>query len=354
MVTIRDVAKKSGFSPTTVSMVLNNARLAKYIPADTKNIIRRAAKELDYKPNVFARSLRAQQTDTVGVVVFDVTDPYCTHILRGIENELNKASFLYMLSDAQNNRNRFQNNLEMLLQRRVEGLILVANSLSMNPEILESIHAPNLPITVIGREIDISSKCSSVTVNNERGGYLALQHLYNLGHREIAYLRGPKSIVDSVYRWRGIEWFAKEVGLRIPRDLVVELSAVPTTFDAGMDSVKNLLQAGRKFSAVLAFDDMTALGAIRALSEACREVPRDCSVIGFDDIDAAGFYNPPLTTIRQPMVAMGQQGASDLLSAIRGIRAKKKVSVNSHRLLEPELIVRNTTMAVPGKTRSSR
>src|SRR5438309_8112222 len=127
MVTIRDVAKESGFSSTTVSIVLNNAPLARYIPATSKKRIERAAKKLGYRPNLFARSLRSKRSHTVGVMVFDMTDPFCTLVLRGIQNSLYQSSFLPILTDVQNERSRFERYLEMLLDRRVEGLIVVAN-----------------------------------------------------------------------------------------------------------------------------------------------------------------------------------------------------------------------------------
>src|SRR5258705_13569483 len=127
MVTIRDVAKESGFSSTTVSIVLNNAPLARYIPATTKKKIERVAKKLGYRPNLFARSLRSKRTHTVGVMVFDMTDPYCTLILRGIENSLYQSSYLPILTDVHNERSRFERYLEMLLDRRVEALIVLAN-----------------------------------------------------------------------------------------------------------------------------------------------------------------------------------------------------------------------------------
>lgn len=334
MVTIRDVAKASGFSVTTVSMVLNNAPLSKYIPARTKNVIQRAAKELHYHPNIFARSLRGRHTDTVGVIVFDITDPYCTHILRGIENELNEASLLYLLSDAQNNRKKFERSLELLLQRRVEGLILVANSLYMNPKVLESIRKPQVPVVVIGR--NSSAEWASVTVDNQKGGYLALQHLYQLGHRQIAFVLGPKSIVDSELRWKGIEQFAKQAKLAIDEDLVIQLTDIPSAA-AGIEAIK-VLRRRKPFTAVLAFDDLTAVGVIRGLQEAGIQVPNGCSVIGFDDIDAAAYYSPPLTTIRQAMVQMGREGTQMLLA----LRTKKRLS-HPHRLLEPELVVRSST-----------
>src|SRR5215813_9753869 len=125
-VTIRDVAKTSGFSASTVSIVLNNAPLARYIPPQTKARIQRAAKNLGYHPNVFAKSLRSKRNHTVGVMVFDITDPYCTPILRGIENALYQASYLPILADAHNERGRFERYLEMLLERRIEGLIVLA------------------------------------------------------------------------------------------------------------------------------------------------------------------------------------------------------------------------------------
>jgi LacI family transcriptional regulator len=127
MVTIRDVAKESGFSSTTVSIVLNDAPLARYIPPVTKKRIMRAAQKLGYRPNQFARSLRSKRSHTVGVMVFDMTDPYCTLVLRGIENTLYQASYLPILTDVHNERVRFERYLEMLLDRRIEGLIVLAN-----------------------------------------------------------------------------------------------------------------------------------------------------------------------------------------------------------------------------------
>lgn len=351
MPTIRDVAQRSGFSPTTVSMVLNSAPLSRYIPNDTKEAIRRAAKELDYSPNIFARSLRAQRTDTVGVVVFDIADPYCTHVIQGIEQELSDAGFLYLLCDARNDKTKFRKNLDLLLQRKIEGMIIVANALSMEASSLTAAKPPKVPVVVIGRAMDHGLQSSSVTVDNERGGYLALHHLYQLGHRRIGFLRGPKSIVDSSLRWRGVEQFARESGLKIDEKLVCDLGVFPTSSLDGVEAVQRMLAGGRKFTAVLAFDDLVATGAIRALTMAGLNVPTDCSVIGFDDIAAAQHYNPPLTTIHQPMVDMGRQGASVVLAAIERTRSKKTARPVRQQL-EPQLIVRSSTAPLPATAKS--
>src|SRR5216110_732878 len=170
VITIRDVAKESGFSSTTVSIVLNSAPLARYIPAATKKRIERAAKKLGYRPNLFARSLRSKRTHTVGVMIFDMTDPFCTLVLRGIENSLYQASYLPILTDVHNERSRFERYLEMLLDRRVEALIVVANWLFVNIDVLGDLEKSNLPTAMIGRELNLGS-ISSVTVDNEMGAY---------------------------------------------------------------------------------------------------------------------------------------------------------------------------------------
>src|SRR4030081_2609836 len=184
-VTIRDVAERSGFSSATVSIVLNNAPLARYIPDTTKGRIQKAAQHLGYRPNLFARSLRGRRSHTVGVMVFDMTDPYCTLVLRGIENTLYQSSFLPILTDVHNERSRFERYLEMLLDRRVEALIVVANWLFVNIDVLADLEKSNIPTVMIAQELQTDS-VSSVIVDNESGGRLAIEHLHALGHRHIA------------------------------------------------------------------------------------------------------------------------------------------------------------------------
>src|ERR1700689_1143299 len=221
-ITIRDVAKDSGFSSTTVSIVLNNAPLARYIPAVTKKRIEQAAKKLGYRPNLFARSLRSKRSHTVGVMVFDMTDPYCTLVLRGIENTLYQSSYLPILTDVHNERTRFERYLEMLLDRRVEALIVLANWLFLDINLLGDLEKSSIPTAMIGCELDTDS-ISSVIVDNELGGHMALEHLHSLGHRQIAFIRGPKSLSDSAPRWRGIRNCAKECGLELDARLILDL-----------------------------------------------------------------------------------------------------------------------------------
>src|SRR2546421_3496103 len=214
IITIRDVAKESVFSSTTVSIVLNNAPLARYIPAATKKRIEKSAKKLGYRPNLFARSLRSKRTHTVGVMVFDMTDPFCTLVLRGIENSLYQASYLPILTDVHNERGRFERYLEMLLDRRVEALVVLANWLFVDIDVLADLEKSSIPTVMIGRELQ-TDFASSITVDNEMGSRLAVEHLHSLGHRKIAFIRGPKTLADSAPRWMGIRAFAKANGMTI-------------------------------------------------------------------------------------------------------------------------------------------
>lgn len=345
-VTLSDVAAASGFSPSTVSLVLNAAPLSRYIPARTKDKITAAAERLGYRPDVFARSLRSQRSHTIGVLVIDLADPFCTFILQGIERKLLPTAYLPILMDAHNQPQQMERYLEMMLERRVEGLITVANWLPLDIALLEDIDDRQIPTVVVGRDLE-SPSINSVLVDNEAGGYIAIEHLYDLGHREIAFVRGPRRISDSRLRWKGIRRFAKEVGLRLNPALVRDLPGI-TSFNSGFDGgvrlTNDLLQSGESFSALLAFDDLTAYGAIRALAEAGLRVPEDCSVIGFDDIPAAALSTPGLTTIRQPMGEMGEYAAEYVLKHLD--RPDENVSpiYGAGHLMAPVLVTRGSTV----------
>jgi len=346
-ITIRDVAERSGFSSATVSIVLNNAPLARYIPDTTKGRIQRAASQLGYRPNLFARSLRSQRSHTVGIMVSDMTDPYCTLVLRGMENSLYQASFLPILTDVHNERSRFERYLEMLLDRRIEGLVVLANWLFLDINVLADIEKSKIPTAIVGCELK-NDHINSLIVDNAQGARAALEHLISLGHRKIAFIRGPRQLWDTEPRWRGVRAVAREHNLSIDNKLVVDLpeSRDPvSSFEDGFKLTEELLQRRRPFTALMAFDDMTAFGAIRALAKAGVRVPEQCSVIGFDDIAPAALYSPALTTIRQPMEAMGSAAAAIVVETINATLEKKPVRA-IHRKVVPDLIVRESTRSL--------
>lgn len=350
MVTIRDVAGESGFSVTTVSMVLNDGPAATRISPRTRTRIWKVAKRLGYRPNLFARSLRIKRSHTIGVVVFDITDAYCTQILRGIENHLRSSGYFPITTDLQNDRSQFPRCLDLLLSRRVEGIIAIANPVHVDTDLLAEHAERDTPAVVIGRELDRGAVCS-IVVDNEAGTRQALQHLYELGHSRIAFIKGPKSLVDSQQRWRGLESCAHDVGLTIDPNLVLEIKGGNSSYVEGCEITDELLRRRREFTALVAFDDLTACAAIRSLTKAGRRVPADCSVVGFDDLPSSEFYNPPLTTVRQQLEMQGSLGAEIIEESIRA-SIEKKPAVAKHRKVSPKLMIRESTCPAAGDAMS--
>jgi LacI family transcriptional regulator len=351
-VTIIDVARESGFSPSTVSIVLNEAPLSERIAAGTKERIRKTAELLGYRPNASARLLRTHRSQTIGVMIFDLSDPFCTLILRGIETSLQPTSYLPIMMNANNNSKQLGAYLDLLMERRVEGLIVVANWLFEAEGLQAQLRNRHLPTIVVGRDLS-EDTIRSVVVDNRRGGFIAMQHLYELGHRKIACLRGPAKLGDSRLRWEGIRAFCAEHDMRIPRELVRQLPASMdpnSEFDGGLTLTEQLLHSGVEFTALVAFDDLTALGAVRALSRAGRSVPTDCSVVGFDDVPPAWFSTPDLTTVRQPMEAMGKSAAdwvlNELQPAKRPAGEKGLAEMPLLSMAPPVLVERGSTRAL--------
>ena len=344
LITMRDVAQATGFSPATVSIVLNNAPLARYIASTTRQSIEETAKRLGYRPNAMARFLRSRRSQSIGVILFDVTDPFCIPILRGIENALYPLAYLPIFADAHNQRDRFERYLEMLLERHVDGLIVVANWLFVDIDVLADLNKREIPAATIGWELP-GNRVSSIMVDNEAGGRQALEHLYERGHRKIAIIRGPKRLIDTAPRWRGIQKFAQSVKLELDPSLTLQLPDVfdaTSSFEHGYRLTEELLQAKKKFTALLAFDDLTALGAMRALAKAGISVPDQCSVTGFDDVAISALSAPSLTTVRQPLEVMGSTAVGIVIDAIKAGQENRDWPVLSQKL-HPELVIRDST-----------
>jgi LacI family transcriptional regulator len=344
-VTLMDVARASGFSPSTVSLVLNEAPLSRYIPAKTKQKISAAVERLGYRPDIFARSLRSQRSLMIGVLVIDLADPFCTLILQGVERKLLPTAYLPVVMDAHNQPAQLERYVEMMIERRVEGLITVANWLLFDIAVLEDIDDRQIPSIVVGRDLE-SPTVNSVLVDNEAGGYAAMEHLYQLGHRDIAFVRGPRRMADSRMRWKGVRRFAKDAGLRLNPALIRDLPGTmdsSSSFEGGLKVANDLIQSGERFTAILAFDDLTAYGAIRALSDAGRRVPESCSVIGFDDVPPSALSTPGLSTIQQPMGEMGEYAAAYILKHLEKRHEDHAQPYGDSHLMAPKLIPRGST-----------
>jgi DNA-binding LacI/PurR family transcriptional regulator len=353
-VTLLDIARASGFSVSTVSIVLSEAPLSLNVAATTRAHIRTIAQQLGYHPDAYARSLRRRSTQTIGILAFDLSDPFCIPIMRGIQEGVHAAGYLPLLMDAQTQRKLFDSYLHMILERRAEGVIVIASWVFEETNLLGDIRKNNVPILIVGRDL-VDRGISSILVDNEAGGALATRHLAELGHRHFAVIRGPQEMCDSEPRWAGIRKVAAQSGIRLDERLILELPGLAdpaSGFEGGVRFAKQMLASGSPFTAVLAFDDLTALGVVRGLAECGLRVPEDCSVMGFDDVLPAEVATPAMSTIRQPLHEMGVEAAEHVLHVIRSLSGK--VEKARLRLTNPELVVRMSTAPPPANTSNTK
>ncbi len=338
-VSLKTIAAHVGLSTAAVSRVLSNAPAAQSIPAATQKKILAAAALLGYQPNVLARSLRSRRTFTIAVMVPEVSEGYATLVLSGIEQSLLDAGFFYFVVSHHHRPELIEKYQQLLLARAVEGLIAVDTPLP---------HRLAIPtVTVSGHHEP--EGVTNILLNHRRAATLAIEHLHKLRHRRIAVIEGQDFSSDTKPRLRAIRAAMTDLGIPLDPRLCTPLEGDAPTHEPGYLATLRLLATRRDFTALFAFNDTSAIGAIRALREAGLRVPEDVSVIGFDDIQSAAFQNPPLTTIRQPLKNMGTVAAQTVLQQIQaGTCAEPTRTTN--RLVEPELVLREST--APARKRS--
>jgi LacI family transcriptional regulator len=232
----------------------------------------------------------------------------------------------------------------MILERRAEAVIVIASWIFQETNLLEDIEKNQVPIVIVGRDLT-HKNVSSLLVDNEAGGALALSHLAELGHQRIAIIRGPEELFDTEPRWAGVQRAAEKAGIQIDPKLVFQLPNLmdPTSgFEGGLRLSKEMLASGRSFTAVLAFDDLTALGVVRGLTDAGLKIPDDCSVVGFDDVLPAAVATPGITTIHQPLSEMGVMASEWTLKAIDAHELQSERPAQLYKA-KPELVVRRST-----------
>lgn len=327
-VTLKTIADHLGLTPGTVSAALNNSPAARSIPEHTKQRILAAARELDYRPNFFARTLRTRRTYTIGVIAEEIGDAYGSMVISGIEQYLRQNNFFFLTVIHRHDQKLLQTYSQMLQERGVEGFITVDTSIAEEPAL------PTVAVAGHQKVVGVTN----IVLDHKRAAQLALEHLRELGHEEIAFIKGQTFSSDSEVRWAAIEEVAAELGIRIRPELTVRIEGIDSTAGIGYPVGKELLARRRPFSALFAYNDISAMGAIWALREAGLRVPQDVSVIGFDDIPGAAFANPGLTTVRQPLERMGQIAAQTLVNRIEDPdRYVPEIAI------EPEFVVREST-----------
>jgi len=342
-VNLRMLAEHLELSQTTVSLVLNDSPSAKSIPPETRKRVKEAAERLNYRPNYFARSLRQSRSMSVGVLAPDLSEGYFTRVMSGVVEELTAAHYFYFTACHDWKRELIEQYPRMLVERSVDGFLLLNTP-------ADQISVP-VPVVAISAH-SAGQNVTNIVLDHHLAVQQALTHLHALGHRRIAFMRGPRAIPDSEFRWEAIQLVSRELDLKLDPSLVIRIDSAgwsmktgyhPMAPEIGYKPMQALLEKTRDFTAIFCFNDIAAIGAIRALKDAGLSVPGDVSVVGFDDIQSAAYSTPSLTTVRQPLTEMGRRGAQVLLERI----ADREKEFPAEIVMNPELVVRESTGPAP-------
>ncbi len=328
-VSLKTLADYLGLSPATVSFVLNNAP-NRSIPEVTRERVRAAARKFNYRPSLVARQLQGKRSQTVGILLPELGEGYHAQVLNGAADVLMREGYFFFTAHHRHHPDLVEEYPRLLSHRGVDGILAIDTHLtetSATPTVALAGHRTLPGVT-------------NIVLDHERAAELALGHLVREGHRKIVFMKGPGQSSDSTSRWRATVRVARELGIAMPGSHIIRLQTDLNTPELGYPGVEELLKHERDFTAVLCFNDISAIGCIRALHDAGMRVPEQVSVIGFDDIQSASFHVPSLTTIRQPMQEMGAIAATLLLNKIRGEHTEALVKI------EPQLIVRESSAPV--------
>jgi DNA-binding LacI/PurR family transcriptional regulator len=326
-VSLKQLAAHLGLNPATVSVVLNDVP-GRSIPQVTRDRIKVAAKKLNYQPSLLARSLRNQRTHTIGILVPELGDGYHTQVMSGIGDQLIKAGYFYFTAHHRHQKNLVEDYTRMFIGRGAQGIIAIDTLLQ---------HSMPVPVVAVAGHRAIEG-VTNVVLDHVRAAELTLSHLYGLGHRKIAFMLGQSFSSDSSDRWNALGTVAKQMGIEIRPELAVTLDRDMSSPELGYPVISQLLSTKLPFTALVSFNDIAAIGSIRALQDFNLRVPADVSVIGFDDIKAAAYTLPRLTTINQPLAEIGRIATQILLNRIHGTAASPDVIT-----VEPTLVVREST-----------
>jgi LacI family transcriptional regulator len=330
---LKDLSRYLGLSTATISTVLNGSPAAAEIPMATQERILAAAQKFNYRPNALARSLRGMRSHTVGILVPEISEGYGALVLGAVGDHLLSKGYFFFVATHRRKPELLDEYPELLRQRSVEGLIVIDTALEKPlplPTVVISGHRNHPGIT-------------NVVLDHDHAAHLALEHLVQLGHERIAFIKGQPYSSDSETRFKSIERAAESLGIKVREELVVELDIDTFSPYVGYPVVRRLLQRTRDFTALFAYNDLSAIGALRALRDCGLRVPDDVSIVGFDDIYSAAFQIPSLTTVRQPLDKMGALAAEILLQRIQGGANPVEVTI------DPELVIREST--APARSR---
>ena len=307
MPTIRDVAKLAGVAPITVSRVINDSD---YVKLDTRERVEAAIDELGYVPNMLGQSLRFKQTMTLAVVITDITNPFWTTVTRGIEDVAQAHGYSTILCNTDESEEKQEQYLQMLLRRRIDGILLVPASSESAP--VELVQKQKIPIVLMDRHVP-DVEVDTVRSDSEEGVYKITKHLLSLGHQQIAILTGPKRVSTSIERVNGYRRALRDKGL--PKTAERILWGMYTQ-DSGYEMAKQILSEFEDTTAFVAANNFIAVGAMRLFAEQGRQVPQEIALVAVDDIPSGYVITPFFTVAAQSALEMGKKAAQLLLERV--------------------------------------
>jgi LacI family transcriptional regulator len=327
----RVLAKYLDLSPATISLVVNNAPGAMSISPATRERVMEAVRKLDYHPNSIARSLRTRQTFTIGVIVTQLSESYCTTLMNGVEEYLMQAGYLTFVVCHRGRPSLIHEYPKLLMNRSVDGLLLV------NTPLNESVRQPVVSISAHKGPPGVTN----VLLDHNRAATLALKHLYELGHRRIALIRANRDPPGSETRWQSLTGTASQLGFQVVAEQDVCMEANSWSPEVAYSAVRDLLNRTRDFTAIFCLNDATAISVIGALVDVGLSCPGDVSVVGLDDIASAMYQRPSLTTVQQPWYYIGTTASQMLLRRIQSPHEAHPETMT----FEPKLMVGGSTAA---------
>ncbi len=336
MATIKDVARLADVSITTVSHVINNTR---YVSDELREKVYGAMRELHYRPNTLARSLRRGETQTIGLIVPDSSNLFFAEIAKAIEDVGFLHGYSVVLCNSDNNLEKQRAYIKTLIDKQADGVIFI--SAGHTKEDFQGLIDVEIPTVIVDRDIQAKS-VDVILIDNDYGGYIAAQHLIDLGHTQIACVTGPSQLTPGAQRIVGYRRALQEASISINPDYIVEGDF---QVQGGFDAATRLFELTPRPSAIFACNDMMAMGVLSAAHRHGLRVPQDLSIVGFDDVQMADAIFPSLTTVRQPIAQMGELAANLLRGRIQDVDDTAPQLV----VLTPELVVRETTCAMTGK-----
>ncbi|HEX6923479.1 MAG TPA: LacI family DNA-binding transcriptional regulator [Bacillales bacterium] len=330
--TIIDVARQANTSKSTVSRYLNG----KPVKKKTEEALKKAIKELNYHPNMNARRLVLNRTQVIGIIVDDISNNFYSSILKGIKDISDNYGYDCVFHTWNAKHKKESDFINLIYEEQVDGLIFLSFTKRSQSDV-ELIRDAPFAVMLIGDDAGISD-VGSIDVDNQSGVVETVRYLHRIGHRKIAYIAGPEAAGATSERTEGFKTAFKGLGLEINPDLIVTSD---WSNEGGYTAMKKLLEVGG-FTAVVASNDESALGAMGAAHEEGYSIPKDFSIVGFDDIQISSWIYPSLTTVRQPFTEMGEKAAEELFKQISGGESVK----SSRSLLNPKLIIRNSCLKV--------